>query len=801
MFDTSKISGFRKNGMLNTEILSMMGEGDPALSAKIKNNILDNPALEDWEKEKSAEYYLNKKMGLTSDVKTEDRVATSYLKSNPFNSFSEEKQGQTFSQRLNNALPKEGSILGNRGQKLGNVIQNIQQQQGGDLGYMNVPEIALSVAGQGIGAVNDMIGSALAPALSPVVKSVQESPGLLGPIAQGIGEGLEPIADWFRSYKEKNPRKGAAIEATGQIASMLPIEKAFKFGAPVVKGLAKEGTSLATKGAKAVAENIPTIPMPKSDRVADRLLQTALELNANQIRNISKPNIAGKNPFSWMRERGIIGTRNEVLPMLEDLATSSRDAKISALSGIGGKFAVKQSDQALDEILKQVAPDGVPRAGLEELANKAALLRTLPEKSLAQLEDVKSLMDDVLGMYGKTGDGVDNIKAQGWRNLRDNLKVFIERQADSAGVPDIKRLNKDIQVSRSIINALEYTGGDLPYTKLIPAIRKLGGAGGAGALGFMVAGPLGAFAGVGIERMLASPKIQTMMARMLARYSDDEIKAVKALLEKGKTSNVAKRVMDEISEDLSEVLKTTSETRQLPQGSPTGSSKLSSPTTLPEQSSVVNPPQSKVTPELQKKFPNLTPEEIASLTPEEKSLGMVGGSDSVGGGVDVSGLAPSLDSPTFEKGFAVGDTVTMPTGTFKVGDTIDLGMAGAPPKFPKPWKLKSAINEPSSVDGANHVTMKIEAANGKVMDFKKAEIYSPSTPSPLEPLMKEANGWDVISPQKREEILKMGGWTTKNNSGLNPTGKSLLKKNWSEISDAGKSALSKYIDLWNKANQ
>lgn len=39
--------------------------------------------------------------------------------------------------------------------------------------------------------------------------------------------------------------------------------------------------------------------------------------------------------------------------------------------------------------------------------------------------------------------------------------------------------------------------------------------------------------------------------------------------------------------------------------------------------------------DLSKKFPNLTPEEIASLTPEEKSLGMVGGSDSVGGGVKV----------------------------------------------------------------------------------------------------------------------------------------------------------------------
>lgn len=139
--------------------------------------------------------------------------------------------------------------------------------------------------------------------------------------------------------------------------------------------------------------------------------------------------------------------------------------------------------------------------------------------------------------------------------------------------------------------------------------------------------------------------------------------------------------------------------------------------------------------------------ESPKVLPRDGATAGMGGSDSVGGGVDVSGLAPSLDSPTFRKGFVVGDTVTMPTGTFKVGDTIDLGMAGAPPKFPKPWKLKSAINEPSSVDGANHVTMKIEAANGKIMDFKNTEIYSPLSPSPLP---KSLGGSDTLEPLMKE---------------------------------------------------
>lgn len=425
------------------------------------------------------------------------------------------------------------------------------------MGKQNLGSTALQIAGQGAGVLNDAIGAGISavtpdaisePIMGAIGSAVEAVPGLTTAIDKG--------SQLYGQFKESNPAAAADVEAVGNLAGFMPTGKATQLGS---KALAQGAKSTALKGVR--------------DNVADRLLQSSLDLNANQIRNIAKDTVAGEHPMTWLRKRGLIGDRSQLMPQLEELATTAKKTKTEALQGVPGRHVNKETDQALDEILKDLTDsNGNPKAGLEEKAYRAAFLRSLPEKSLAQIDEAKGMLDDVEDLYTKSNDPAAGIRVQGLRNLRRSSKEFIETQAQKAGAPDIKRLNKDIQVSRQILKALEHTGGELPYQKLIPMIKNVGSKGASFLVGNAIAGPLGGFAAVGVEHMVANPKVQAFIARRIATQADDEIEAVMNMLKTGKYNQKAKRIIDEVSEDLSEVL------RMAPENQVQFMPELSSPT-------------------------------------------------------------------------------------------------------------------------------------------------------------------------------------------------------------------------------
>lgn len=434
-----------------------------------------------------------------------------------------------------------------------NFGESIERFKEGEQGVIST---GLQLAGEATGlAFGDVPGRAIQSGIEATPDIIKE------PIKQvGIAilktdagkaglDALEQGMESYEAWKSENPVVAENLESVVNIVTALPI------GA--IMGKAGQGVGQLGKVAVKQIDNIPNpLSIIKNDKAADRLFQSALDLNFNQIRNIARPNVAGKNPVTWMREKGIIGTREQVIPQLEELATGARQAVVQSIDSVPGKFTLKQTDQALDEVLKQVTDaNGMPKAGLEELANKAALLRALPEKTLAQHQQTKELMDDVLRMFGKTNEGKDSIMAEGWRNIREKVKTFIEQKADDAGLPDIKRLNKDTQVSTAILKALTDTGGDLGRSKLTTLVKKLGGAGGSALVGGVIGGPGGALIGLALEQIMTNPRSQVFLAKLLGRYADDEIKAVRELLEKGIKSKKATQIMDDVAEDMTELLR------------------------------------------------------------------------------------------------------------------------------------------------------------------------------------------------------------------------------------------------------
>lgn len=233
----------------------------------------------------------------------------------------------------------------------------------------------------------------------------------------------------------------------------------------------------------------------------------------------------------------------------------------------------------------------------------------------------------------------------------------------------------------------------------------------------------------------------------------------------------------------------------------------SSPATLPEPPPTVNPPQpkftpggksiddlakqyggvdnipldklddveamrvqtmAKVTPELQKKFPNLTPEEIASLTPEEKSLGYVGGSDSVGGGVKKS-IADIRADKSLDVKINYGDRGGVMTRREFVDKAMKDGAKFVEKTYPDYAKTEKLTAELQAIKrnataneaynrahfprmfeiqdildsgGAKKTQYFAEYPDGALIDTTKYEYqYAKNalpSPSPLEPLMKEA---------------------------------------------------------------
>lgn len=462
-----------------------------------------------------------------------------------------------FFEKVQGGFKKANESIVRRGVEMGGQLERIAGDDG-RLGVFDIPEVVLGLTTQTYGGLFEAgIHSGLGVASAVTPDFIED------PVIQGFAGGLtalmnapvvsDAIAGWD-DFKSQHPRLAFNVGGIAEVGIDIAtgaagISAAKKLGKSVVKG-GSNVASVAGDAAQATSKIIPS-----KAGIADTLLNEALGFNSNQVRNLSRPNVLGTDPVTWLKSRGIIGTRETVLDQLDRLADKAEELVDDIVVSIPGRSVNEGTEMMVDQLLDVVgkadsATKGAFRGLIEELSD----LRRFPEKTVAQHQRVKKIGAKILRMYSsKTGSPLDNLTAEGLRDTYAKVQHYIEGQAKKVG-KDVSRYNKDVQGAIEISKVLDFTGGLAPYTRLMPFLKNAGRTGFAALAGFSLGGPAGAAAVAIIERLFEIPSVKIFFARKLMTLPPSEIDTVIKAIQAGKPTSQSRRIMQGISDDLMDLL-------------------------------------------------------------------------------------------------------------------------------------------------------------------------------------------------------------------------------------------------------
>lgn len=151
--------------------------------------------------------------------------------------------------------------------------------------------------------------------------------------------------------------------------------------------------------------------------------------------------------WTWMLERWMKWSKEEIITQLWSYSKNARNMKLKTLA----RSTTTHNVEAADWMLKTVDDiiDWVPW-----LEQKSARVKELMSKkwnyNLSELDEIKTLSDDVLDLFTKAWD-VKAWASKKWlANLRNDLKTYIENAANKEWLWNIKMLNNEIQVSKAL---------------------------------------------------------------------------------------------------------------------------------------------------------------------------------------------------------------------------------------------------------------------------------------------------------------------------------------------------------------
>lgn len=235
MITPETISKYRREGSTNIDILGIVSQNDPALQARFSDKIINNPALEDWEREKAAQYYIDKKyFGSNSVVSPNGREFTSAIKPAPDtqNVFQSSSQGvRDFAQ---NGTP---NLLGSIGRELlpagptrtgPNLFERVKQDinsRGQDLrttldkhssGTIGNVRAVGETFKTLTGGVKDVFGEVLQTASGVLPKFIETG---ISQFANDLGvpEKATEMSSAYQEWSQQHPDAALALESIGNL--------------------------------------------------------------------------------------------------------------------------------------------------------------------------------------------------------------------------------------------------------------------------------------------------------------------------------------------------------------------------------------------------------------------------------------------------------------------------------------------------------------------------------------------------------------------------------------------------------
>jgi hypothetical protein len=274
----------------------------------------------------------------------------------------------------------------------------------------------------------------------------------LGIIKQSLKKPHERIppfkgVDKIKTTPEKLFAVGGKISKTGSVL--------FKYSRNL------EPTTLAIKTARRVNEVVGINKLIRASSA--RFMAKATGLSKAVRSNIAKSANLPEDPTIWMSKHGIHGSLEGMHKQLGNIQDKTVGIVDGLLGSVDDLYKTDSATKFLDELQtaygkvkkkKDLDPEFVKRRNLSQVAEEnLAEIQELLEKSknegltLTELNRTKRIGDRILNIYDRAGEAKAAQTAQNLSELRSEIRVFIEDSAKEKGVPDIRELNKQTQVS------------------------------------------------------------------------------------------------------------------------------------------------------------------------------------------------------------------------------------------------------------------------------------------------------------------------------------------------------------------
>jgi hypothetical protein len=214
------------------------------------------------------------------------------------------------------------------------------------------------------------------------------------------------------------------------------------------------GAVLAGSGAMTskIIRSVPTVASSAADAPAT-LMDKVARINPSDAGKFSKLS-GGKTPGQYLDERGIYGGKDKVASQLFNRFNTSKDAVDTALEQLPGLYKNKAVETALNDVVKHAEDTSAAGATSPYLAEAQALLSKAQRDGLNQSEinAAKRLFERTVKLnYIKDGVSAGIERAN---NIDSSIRTWQQDMADKLGFYNIKDLNKETQLAKSLLDAM-----------------------------------------------------------------------------------------------------------------------------------------------------------------------------------------------------------------------------------------------------------------------------------------------------------------------------------------------------------
>lgn len=180
---------------------------------------------------------------------------------------------------------------------------------------------------------------------------------------------------------------------------------------------------------------------------------------------IATPDDVGK----WILDRVKPWNKQEIADQLIQHAEKTKWAVDDALWAIPTYFKNNEAKKALMQIRSELEW----KVWLESKLSQIDEMLAKPDYTLSELNAVKRQLDDMYNMYTKTGDPTAWLKAEWLRNVRANIRKFIENEAEKYGI-NIRKLNNETSVARWLADGILRKDSSESVRELLTAFAPSG---------------------------------------------------------------------------------------------------------------------------------------------------------------------------------------------------------------------------------------------------------------------------------------------------------------------------------------